>query len=119
MAFGLRYGGNYFIPDEYPNDIFFSRMWAAHWDPLAAPEAPQHRWQIMLENPYPHSVLTFRPEKFPRACVRTIDVFKRCEMINGTKKCSEEANDIIEVCPNWCLDHMKEGVRFMAKVDAI
>jgi len=40
-------------------------------------------------------------------------------MINGKKKCDEEAKEIVEICPNWCLDSMKAGVRYMSKVDAI
>jgi len=32
-------------------------------------------------------------------------------MINTKEKCLVEANDIIEICPNWCLDHLKEGTR--------
>jgi len=31
--------------------------------------------------------MNYEREKLPRACHRTIDIFKRCEMINGKPKC--------------------------------
>jgi hypothetical protein len=40
-------------------------------------------------------------------------------MVNGAKKCGGEAYDILSVCPNWALDHMKEKNRFHAKAVAI
>jgi len=40
-------------------------------------------------------------------------------MINGESKCLGEKDDIIDVCPNWSLDGLKEKTRFTAKVHAI
>jgi len=40
-------------------------------------------------------------------------------MINDSKKCVSEADDIVDICPNWALDAMKEKTRFSAKVNAI
>jgi len=108
---GLRHGAAYFYPDPYPNGIFFNRMFSNHWDPLADPHTPHPMIHIKLEQPLPHTYLAMSHDKFPRACSRTINIFKRCQMINGKEKCAEEANDIIEICPNWCLDSLKEGVK--------
>lgn len=40
-------------------------------------------------------------------------------MVNGAEKCGSEANDIVSICPNWALDHMKEKNRFYQKAIAI
>lgn len=40
-------------------------------------------------------------------------------MVNGASKCGSEGNDIVSVCPNWALDHMKEKNRFYQKAVAI
>jgi len=37
-------------------------------------------------------------------------------MINSVDKCKPERNDIVDVCPNWALDAMKNKSRFLAKV---
>lgn len=40
-------------------------------------------------------------------------------MVNGVEKCASEGQDILSICPNWALDHMKEKNRFYAKATAI
>lgn len=40
-------------------------------------------------------------------------------MVNGQDKCTAEKNDIIDICPNWALDEMKEKTRLIAKVQAL
>jgi len=40
-------------------------------------------------------------------------------MVNGNEKCQEERDEIINICPNWALDELKEKSRFMAKASAI
>jgi len=34
MAFGFRWGNQFYSPDVYPNGIHFTRMFPTHYDPL-------------------------------------------------------------------------------------
>jgi hypothetical protein len=36
-------------------------------------------------------------------------------MVNSADACGSEKKDILEICPNWALDEMKEKTRFMKK----
>jgi hypothetical protein len=36
-------------------------------------------------------------------------------MVNSADACGAEKKDILEICPNWALDEMKEKTRFMKK----
>lgn len=56
-------------------------------------------------------------DKLPRGCVRMIQNYKRCQMIN--EDCNEEANDIVNVCPNWALQKLKEKKKQIFKFTAI
>jgi len=69
--------------------------------------------------PAEHGILAITADKLPRACVRSIDKFRRCTWINGSEKCQEESEDIINVCPNWALEEMKEKTRLISKISAI
>jgi len=44
----------------------------------------------MAESPLPNSIIVLHHDKLPRACSRTIDMYRRCEMINGKEKCAVE-----------------------------
>jgi len=119
MAFGLRHGNQFYSPDVYPNAIHFNNMFPTHYDPLANVTRPDQKFQIMSYAPGQHSQMVLTAEKLPRACIRTVQYYKRCTMINGTEKCAQEANNIVEICPNWALEAMKEKNRWVAKVEAI
>lgn len=119
IAFGLRYGSQWYSPDAYPNAIHFQRMFPTHYDPLATERTPTVSPLIQASAPAPHSTYTFTSDKLPRGCVRTIQFYKRCVMVNDTNKCGKEANEIVEICPNWALESMKEKGRFVAKAEAV
>eukprot|EP01016_Furgasonia_blochmanni_P021905 TRINITY_DN2401_c0_g1_i1.p2 TRINITY_DN2401_c0_g1~~TRINITY_DN2401_c0_g1_i1.p2 ORF type:complete len:321 (-),score=116.07 TRINITY_DN2401_c0_g1_i1:191-1153(-) len=118
-AFGARYGNQWFIPNVYPNAIKWDKMFPTHYDPLSE----QSRGPFGLQNrkyaPGPFSHYVISADKLPRACVRQIQNFKRCAMINGDEKCEEEINNLMDICPTWALDTMKEKGRFLLKVRAI
>jgi len=40
-------------------------------------------------------------------------------MINGKENCGQEANEIVEICPSWALESMKEKNKFVAKMEAV
>jgi hypothetical protein len=118
-AFGLRYGGHFFVPDVYPNGVYFNKMFPTHYNPLEAESRPAASWQIIDYAPAPHSHYAFTADALPKGCMRTVQNYKRCVMVNGKDKCEEESNDIIEICPNWALEGMKEAKRTWSKVEAI
>lgn len=118
MAFGIRRGNGWYNPLPYPNGIIFSKMFPAHFDPLKD-EPRKERWQVENFAPGAHSHFVFTADKLPRGCVRTIQNFKRCEMVNGRESCDQESLEILKVCPTWALDELKEKKKFIAKVSAI
>jgi hypothetical protein len=118
MAFGLRRGNGWYNPLPYPNGIVFSKMFPAHFDPLTD-EPRKERWQVENFAPGAHSHFVFTADKLPRGCVRTIQNYKRCEMVNSQQSCHQESLEILKVCPTWALDELKEKKRFIAKVAAI
>jgi len=119
-AFGLRYGNHWYTPDRYPNYITFYKWFATHYDPLAEQQfsGKSTHWSQQRYAP-PDAVPAVTTEKLPRACVRTLSVYKRCEMINGATKCKKEGQEILEICPNWALDEIKSKNRFLKKAQAI
>lgn len=118
MAFGIRRGNAFYNPLPYPNGINFWKMFPSHYDPLVD-EPKKERWQIENDAPGAHSHFVFTADKLPRACVRTIQNYKRCEMVNSKQRCQNESLDILKICPTWALDELKEKKRFLAKVAAI
>jgi len=118
MAFGLRRGNTWYNPLPYPNGIRWGKMFPAHFDPLSE-DQKKDRWQIEQSAPGPHSHYVFTADKLPRACVRTLQAFKRCEMVNGEGTCKNQEKEILEICPAWSLDELKEKHRFNMKVSAI
>ncbi|KAL4430322.1 hypothetical protein ABPG74_019481 [Tetrahymena malaccensis] len=118
-AFGLRWGNAWYAPNPYPNGIHFDRVFPTHYDPLAETNRTKANLQLIKYAPGNYSTLVVTSEKLPRPCVRTIQNYRRCQMVNGTEKCNSEAQDILAICPNWALDHMKEKVRFYTKALAI
>jgi len=118
IAFGIRDGNGFYNPLPYPNSIVFWKMFPSHYDPLTD-ETKTERWQIEERAPGDHSHFVFTADKLPRGCVRQIQNFRRCEMINGKEQCSGEAHEILKVCPTWTLDEMRDKQRFISKVAAI
>jgi len=118
MAFGLRRGNGWYNPLPYPNGIMWWKMFPGHFDPLHD-EPKKERWQVENFSPAGHSHFIFTADKLPRGCVRTIQAFKRCEIVNGQGNCSDASREILEICPAWALDELKEKQRFLAKVQAI
>jgi hypothetical protein len=118
QALGLRYGNKWYNPDIYPNYVTFERWLPAHFDPLAAPSYTKPLWSNEKHAPV-NTYPAFTAEKLPRGCVRTIQNYQRCEMVNGTQKCGDEAKEILEICPNWALEGMKEKTKWIVKVTAM
>jgi len=118
MAFGLRYGNTFYNYLPYPNNIVFWKMFPSHYDPLHD-EPRKQRSQVENFSPQRHSHFAFTAEKLPRGCVRTLDAFRRCTLINGEQNCSGESRDILKICPTWALDELKDKQRFLAKVAAV
>jgi len=119
MALGLRYGNKFYFPDLFPNYVTFQKWFPTHYDPLASENFKGVDWSTQKIPARPYSHFAFTVEKLPRACVRTIQTYKRCQMVNGDAKCKDEAQDILEICPNWALDAIKERTRWTAKVSAM
>lgn len=119
MALGLRYGNKFYYPDLFPNYVTFQKWFPTHYDPLTSEHFKGADWSTEKIPAKPHSHFAFTVEKLPRGCVRTIQNYKRCQMVNGDAKCKGEAQDILEICPNWALDSIKERTRWTAKVSAM
>ncbi|EGR29904.1 hypothetical protein IMG5_146230, partial [Ichthyophthirius multifiliis] len=118
-AFGYRWGNQFFTPNPYPNNIHFDRLFPTHYDPLSESAKSNDSLQLMKSAPNTYSKLVFSSDKFPRPCIRTIQYYQRCKMVNDKTKCEQEKNDILSICPNWALDSMKEKKRQQLKKHAI
>lgn len=119
-AFGLRYGNSFYWADKYPNYVTFYKWFATHYDPLKDEQfsgKPTH-WTQQKFAP-PNLIPAVTSEKLPRPCTKQIMIYNRCEMINGAEKCKKEGQEILEICPNWALDAIKEKHRWINKATAI
>ena len=118
-AIGHRFGNSFFLPEPYPNDVHFNRLFPSHYDPLGSEKRQSIISLYTSHAPAQYSHLIMTRDKLPKGCVRTIQNLRRCVMVNGKQKCKEEANEISRICPNWALDSMMEKQKFALKVRAI
>eukprot|EP01017_Pseudomicrothorax_dubius_P000470 TRINITY_DN0_c1893_g1_i5.p1 TRINITY_DN0_c1893_g1~~TRINITY_DN0_c1893_g1_i5.p1 ORF type:complete len:275 (-),score=76.59 TRINITY_DN0_c1893_g1_i5:109-933(-) len=119
QAFGLRWGNAWYSPDVYPNAVNFHKMFPGHYDPLKELSRPASSFQQPKYAPGQFSYLVLTADKLPRGCTRAIQAKRRCLMVNGPEACNQEVQDIVDICPNWALDSLKEKERFAAKALAI
>lgn len=119
MAIGLRWGNGWFNPDPYPNGVHFEKLFPTHYDPLKSSNFEPTSYLTQSHAPGLFADYVLTSDKLPKGCVRSIQGFRRCVMVNGEQKCADEATDIARICPNWALDTIKEKNRFLMKVRAI
>eukprot|EP01015_Nassula_variabilis_P031741 TRINITY_DN7225_c0_g1_i2.p1 TRINITY_DN7225_c0_g1~~TRINITY_DN7225_c0_g1_i2.p1 ORF type:complete len:196 (-),score=30.33 TRINITY_DN7225_c0_g1_i2:80-667(-) len=119
IALGYRWGNAFFVPNYYPNHVQFKAMYPVHYNPLSEGHRATAGFQTQKFPPRAYGTVAMTADKLPRGCVREVQKFKRCSLVNGRELCDKEMKDILSVCPNWALDEMKEKKRFMLKVAAI
>jgi len=84
MAFGFRWGNQFYVPNVYPNGIFFTKLFPTHYDPLAGNARPESAYQDKKFPAGEQGIFTLSADKLPRPCVRTLQAYKRCEWVNGS-----------------------------------
>lgn len=55
---------------------------------------------------------------YPKGCTREVLNYKECKS-SGKGDCTEEKINIVEVCPKWALETMREQKKFMMKAQVI
>ena len=122
--------------------LLFFRMAPSHYDPLDGMNRTSFPLHHRSHGPGSNLLPVLKADKYPRGCVRMIQNFKRCEMVNGIErplvpiskpvapiskedmknrkaKCSKEKIEILNVCPKWVLEDMVEKQKFKTKVIGI
>ena len=98
----------------YPSRITKENHYSSHYDPFKNPRYVKPEGAQVI-SPMP----TITIEHFPRHCTRSVDTYKTCLIANDEdkKKCSQEGEDILAVCPPWALDKMKENNLLKLKLE--
>lgn len=60
----------------------------------------------------------YSPVYFPKGCKREINNYKQCRS-SGSNDCTEQKVNVVEVCPKWCLELMREKKKFFMKATVI
>jgi hypothetical protein len=61
---------------------------------------------------------TYAPIYFPKGCQREILDYRQCKTQPG-QDCTEKKINIVEVCPKWVLEQMRETKKFLMKATVI
>ena len=56
---------------------------------------------------------------YPKGCLREINNYKSCVKTNNKERCNEEKMGIMEVCPKWVLETLREKKRFAMRATLI
>jgi hypothetical protein len=56
---------------------------------------------------------------YPKGCLREINNYKACVKTNNKEKCHDEKMGIMEVCPKWVLETLREKKRFAMRATLI
>lgn len=107
VGFAPFVGSRWFMPSPLANDVSFGRLTPSHFDSskqatLTPPDTSQAVLPIET-----FGELKVVEEHIPLACVRPLQKFYRCKMINGDDKCQDEANAFLQICPNPVLAEMR------------
>lgn len=115
--------GNMFTPttiENYPNSIGFRRYQVAHFNAVDEAEHVENNLTGAVRSPAVGGQLNLRAPYIPRGCQRQKKAFTRCKVVNGgSEKCTKEIKNLMEICPNWCLETFKETKRWIKQVNAI
>ena len=107
IGFAPFVGSRWFLPSPLPNDVSHGRLVPSHFDSSKQatlnPPDPSHATLPYENNSNVHVV----SERLPLACIRPLQKFNRCKMINGEDKCHEEADAFLAYCPNPALSAMR------------
>lgn len=107
VGFGPHNKTKWWTPSALPNDVVSSRLLTPHFDPLqnstlVPPDTTLY--QMPLET---FGDLQISKEPIPLSCVRPLQKFYRCRMINGEDKCQEEADYFLSICPNTVINELR------------
>lgn len=117
LTFGTFNGNHGWIAPSLPNPVKFGGFLNPHFDPLTTTEHPPDSRTYHTAGPIQdNAVLTFVPHKYPRACERYLNFYKRCVMVNGDNKCDNEEREFLAVCPNFALEDYRDRKIFQEKV---
>jgi hypothetical protein len=95
-------------PDPAPNPVQYETFLHLHSDPLEGEyEVPS--FNLGKESKGTNANFNFQKELFPLPCIRSVNKFKLCKMLNGEEKCETEGQDILQICPNFILDQMRNN----------
>lgn len=108
-------------PDIFPAQEKPSAIGVAHFDPKQDmyPTINESRTFGFAIPPEQLGHLAIVPDEIPRVCTRQLNIYKRCAMINGPSKCSDEAGYFLATCPTFALDDLRNGKLFNAKAKVI
>lgn len=60
---------------------------------------------------------TFYTSKYPAGCQRELNLYLECR--NNGKECNSEKINIVEVCPKWALERLRENKKALLKATVI
>lgn len=109
---------NLFLSKPYPNSISFSDKFPSHYDPLEDErfKAKPYTKHVVGSNPSIQKV-----DIIPKFCHRQIRIYQRCMIANDDRNdvCREEQDNIMNICPAFALDQLRESKLLLLKIEGL
>ena len=110
IAYAPRMGNSIPVEEQYPNSVTFANHYPSFYNPYKDTRAKEN---TILTRTYPADSVQLKLRQIlpPRGCVRQLNFFNRCMNIhnNNRKKCENESLNILNVCPSFALEDLKQG----------
>lgn len=108
------------VDTVYPNSVTFANHYPSFYNPYKDTRAKEN---TILTRTYPADNMQLKLRQIipPRGCVRQLSFFNRCLNIHGgdKSKCQNESLNILNVCPTFALEDLKQGRLYREKTLAI
>lgn len=117
-----RWGNGFYTPPNYLSNNVYSHLFPNHYDSLSNADPSKEPFDPVwsqVAGPGVRGKLGTYSETYPKGCSRQVQYYTRCKNVNGKEKCEQEMQNVLELCPNWCLEDMRQQKRFEKKVALI
>lgn len=115
IGFTPSINSKWWIPSPLTNNVSHGRLGPSHFDQQnQAVFSPPDASHGTVPNEV-HGNLHISFDPLPLACVRPLQKFYRCKMINGEDACQDEADRFLSQCPNPVLAEMRNEKLTLAR----
>lgn len=107
LGFTPSINSKWWMPSPLTNNISHGRLGPSHFhaETQANLSPPDGSHAVLPLETFGNLQVSYEP--IPVACVRPLQKFYRCRMINGEERCQKEADDFLAQCPNPVLSELR------------